>query len=91
MEVKRNPDNKTQTDLTNDFKPSFKAFLIFLFNLDIIIYKSDASHPNRRDDKKKDIDVIEFGKQQYGHNGCQNDDETSHSRRASFFFLTFQA
>ena len=58
------------------------------YNLQIVVEKSDQSHPEGRHKRDDDVPAVEPRPQQRGHDGRQNDDQAAHRRRAALAVMT---
>src|SRR5690606_21538948 len=73
------------------FEFSFKSFFIFFEYFDVIIQKTDCSHPYCGKNKQPDIYIVDSGEKQNWNQCCQNNDNSAHGWCTGFLILPFES
>ena len=83
-QIERQPDDKSQTDLSENFESAVKPLLVMMFELHVVVEETDSPHPNSRNEHQNHINIIETAHQQTGNKNGNYDDNSPH-RGSSLF------
>ena len=86
----RQPNDKTESHLSDYFKSPVQPLLIFFEHLNIVVQKTYGSQPNGRNQHQYHVDISQSPDQQTRYQYSDNNDNPTHRRRAFLGHLPFQ-
>ena len=89
-QIERQPDDKSQTDLSENFESAVKPLLVMMFELHVVVEETDSPHPNSRNEHQNHINIIETAHQQTGNKNGNYDDNSPHRGSSLFAHLPFE-
>ena len=91
MERQEEAYTKSQRHLSEDFKLTRKALLVFLEDLYVVVNKAYQAQPQGGNKHRNHIDVVQFGKEQGGDDDGRKNQQAAHGGGAFFLLLPLQA
>ena len=91
MEREQKTHPKTKHNLPKYFEATRHTSFVFFKDFDIVVDKAYQPKPDCGDEHGDDVHVVKLCEEERGdYDGCK-DEETAHSGRAFFLFLTLKA
>ena len=82
-EYEHDAEREAERDLPHQFPARDQTLRLAPHDLEIVVQKPDQAHPQRGNDGDDDVAAIEPGPQQRRHDGGEDNDQSTHRRRAS--------
>ena len=72
-------DDKANGHLAHNLIPALQTFLVAAEYLDVVVHETEEAQPHGGHQHQDDVDVADTGKQQYGYEDGDDDDDAAHS------------